>query len=241
MQPLKSKNNKKIASGNDAIEIIFLSFKQGFKRLAYWIRPNIWTFFLSITVLLAPAAKAGLFTAVAEGLRDPGESRTIPRIGFRKGFFENLGRSILFALLNLLILIFILVSILFWTYQDDLLFNLLSIPGFYFLAYWWLCQPFLFPALIENRNLSILAVYKHVVVLVFPAPLFSFNITLLNTLLTVVGVALLGPILFVIPALLALISTQAYWHLRGDLLPEWEDPVVYQQRLDLQEKDQNTD
>lgn len=216
---------------DDAVKIVFLSLKQGFKRIAYWIRPNLWAFLLSISVVLAPAATAGLCAAVIDGLRDPGESRAIPRISFRNGFFNFFGRSAVLSLVNLILLVFMAVSVLFWTRQDSRFLNLLSIPGFYCLIIWWMAQPFLFPALLENPTLSTLGVIKHTTRLVFVNPFFAIVIALANTALAVIGIMLLGPILLIVPAIMMLISVQGYWRLINQEIPDWFDPTVYEQRL----------
>jgi hypothetical protein len=219
-----------------ALDVIFLSFRQAFSRMQVWIRPNFWMVLLSIPVLTAPAAAAGLFQAVRGRLLDPGDSRSSLRQDFRSGFFRFLGYSLALGVTNLLILAVILFSILFWTRQQERIFNYISIISFYFLAMWWLCQPFLIPAMIENPGRSIPRLLGHVIRLVSRSPLFALLITFTNTFLSVVGLVLLGPVLLIIPALVSLISLQSYWLLTGREIPDWLDPLQYENKLQQAEK-----
>ena len=217
------------------VDVIPLSFRQLLRRLAVWIRPNLWMVFLSLGMVTLPAALAGLYHTVRACLLDPGDSRTVLREEFKQGFFSRFGHSLALGITNLLVLAVIVFSVLFWTRQEERIYNYISIISFYFLAMWWLCQPFLYPAMIENPALKIPKLIGHVLGIVIRRPFQALVITLVNTLLTVLGAVLLGPILLVIPSLVALISIQAYWVLTGRDVPDWIDPVYYETKLQEQE------
>jgi len=229
--PSSNQNSYPRVSANDAVAILFTSLKQVFKRIYYWIRPNIWCALLSVTILLAPAAKAGLYESISDGLRDPGESLVKPLPGFRRGFRSNIWRALALSVINLLILAMILMAILFWTRQDGAWQKFVAIPAFYGLAFWWCCQPFLYPALIGSLGASIWMVLKYVIELVFFNPFFALSITIFTTLLAAIGIFLLGPILLIIPALNGLISVQAYWLVKGIQIPDPSDSEAYQHYL----------
>ncbi|MCJ7531518.1 MAG: hypothetical protein MUO64_10880 [Anaerolineales bacterium] len=211
-------------------DIITLSVKQSFQRMAFWILPNLWAVLLSIPIVTWPAAKAALYKTVVDGLRDPSGIRIKPRQVFRQAFFQHLSKSILLTFFNLLVLVTILITIYFWIGQGQRLLNYVAIIALYFFMMWWMCQPFLFPVLVENPSLSLPQLIRQVIILVSRQPLNAFLVTLTTTLITLLGLVLLGPILLLIPSLAALISIQAYWAMVGEEIPDFIDPVEYENR-----------
>jgi len=214
----------------EAWDIITLSVKQIFQRMAFWIPPNLWAVLLSIPIVTWPAAKAALYKTVVDGLRDPSGIRIMPRQVFRQAFFQYLSKSILLSFFNLLVLVTILISIYFWIGQGQRLLNYVAIIALIFFMMWWMCQPFLFPVMVENPSLSLPQLIRQVIILVSRQPLNAFLVTLTTTLITLLGLVLLGPILLLIPSLAALISIQAYWAMVGEEIPDFIDPVEYENR-----------
>jgi len=214
----------------EAWDIITLSVKQVFQRMAFWILPNLWAVLLSIPIVTWPGAKAALYKTVADGLRDPSGIRIKPRQVFRQAFFQHLSKSILLSLINLFVLVTILISIYFWIGQGQRLINYVAIIALFFFMMWWLCQPFLFPVMVENPSLSLPQLIRQVIILVSRQPLYAFLVTLTTTLITLLGLVLLGPVLLLVPSLAALISIQAYWAMVGEEIPDFIDPVEYENR-----------
>jgi uncharacterized membrane protein YesL len=95
---------------------------------------------------------------------------------------------------------------------------------------WWMCQPFLFPIMVENPSLSLPQLIRQAIILVSRQPLNAFLVSLTTTLITLLGLVLLGPILLLVPSLAALISIQAYWAMVGEEIPDFIDPVEYENR-----------
>jgi uncharacterized membrane protein YesL len=214
----------------EAWDIITLSVKQVFQRMAFWILPNLWAVLLSIPIVTWPGAKAALYKTVADGLRDPSGIRIKPRQVFRQAFFQHLSKSILLSSINLFVLMIILISIYFWIGQGQRLLNYVAIIALFFFMMWWLCQPFLFPVMVENPSLSLPQLIRQVIILVSRQPLYAFLVTLTTTLITLLGLVLLGPVLLLVPSLAALISIQAYWAMVGEEIPDFIDPVEYENR-----------
>ena len=217
----------------DASVILIVSLKHVFQRMDYWIPPNLWSVMLSLGVVTWPAAKAALYKAVREGLMDPAEIRTNPRLIVRQTFFEQFGRSFVLVFANLFILAFILVALVFWLARDELLLNMLAVLPMFCLAVWWLGQPYLFPIMVEYPVLPIFQVMKKTIWLVFSQPLYALVITGINTMLTLVGVIFLGPALLIIPTLVSVISFHAYWDMTGREIPALIDPEEYANRYDF--------
>jgi uncharacterized membrane protein YesL len=212
--------------------LISLCFKQLFNRLAVWLKLNLWFILLCIPILTIPAAKAALYHTVKEELRDPFETHLNPREEFRKAFFALLGRSFMLSLVNLLVLAIIIAAFIFWMGIEPRILKVVTILVIYFAVMWWVCQPFLFPVLVENPEIPLQEVIKKVIRLAFSQPFYALFVTFITTLLSLLGIILLGPVLLVIPTLNALITTQAYWSLTGAEIPDLIDPVVYANRQD---------
>ena len=218
-----------------ALDIIWLSCRQLFHRMSFWIRPNFWFVLLSIPLVTLPAGSAALYAAVAAGLRDPEESRTELAGLFKGAFFKQFRRSLVLGITNLLTFALILFSIYFWVSRPERTLNYVSIISFYFLAMWFLCQPYLLPILVEKPALTIPRIIQQALVLVIRHPLFSFSIAITNLAFAIIGTALLGPILLLIPALIGLNSMQAYWFLTGQPIPDWMNTATYQEMLSAKE------
>jgi hypothetical protein len=220
------------ASRVDFIDLLVLSLKQSFSRLPFWIRPNLWFLLLSLPILTIPAASAALHHTVSEGLQDPSERRVKAREAFRKAFFSLFGRSLVLSIINFLALALIIFTFNFWMGFDNRFLNYVSILVIYFGVMWWLCQPFIFPALIENPGLQLQKVIAIVVRLAFSQPFYALVITFIRTVFSIVGLALLGPVLLIIPVFNALFSIQAYWTMTGRRIPDLMDPVAYADLMD---------
>lgn len=216
----------------DIFALVSLSLKQLFLRLAVWLKLNLWFVLLCIPILTIPAAKAALYHAVKEELRDPFETYIKPREEFRKAFFGLFGRSFLLYLINLFVLVLIVAAFIFWMGIEPRILKYVTIIVIYFFVMWWVYQPFLFPVLVENPELALKDVIKIVMRLAFSQPFYALFVAFITTLLSLLGLVLLGPVLLVIPTLNALISTQAYWSMTGTEIPDLIDPVVYANRQD---------
>ncbi len=212
-------------------DVLWLSCKQLFKRLPFWIRPNFWYVLLSLPIITSPAAYAALNATVAAGLRDPGESQVVVRKTFKEAFFKHLGKSLALGLSNLFLLAVIGFAIYFWVGQAERALNFVSIIAFYFLAMWALCQPFLFPILVSKEGYSVPHIYKEALLIVVRHPLVALAVGITDLFLSVVGLILLGPVLFVVPAFVCLISMQTYWLIEGQPIPDWLEPEELQKLL----------
>jgi hypothetical protein len=173
------------------------------------LKLNFWFILLCIPILTIPAAKAALYHTVKEELRDPLETYIKPREEFRKAFFSLFGRSFFLSLINLFVLATIVFAFIFWMGIEPRILKYVTILVIYFFVMWWVCQPFLFPALVENPELPLQEVIKIVLRLAISQPFYALFVTFMTTLFSILGIILLGPVLLVIPTLNRFIS-QAY-------------------------------
>lgn len=211
-------------------EILLLSLKQSYRRIAYLIRVSIWWLTFSLLIVTIPPALAGLYHAVREGLRDPFEISAKPRQAFLQGVGLHAKRSYILTAINLGALTVIVFGVLFWFTREEQTLRLVTVLALAFLLFWWLCQPFLFALLVEYPEFSALQVYRRTAQLVILSPFYALAIALANTIITLFALILLGPSLLYAPTLLALISIQALWGMSCMEIPDLTDPVVYAER-----------
>lgn len=222
------------------LSLLILCLKQLFTRLAIWVKLNFWFILLCLLIVTIPAAKAALYHTVKEELRDPFEVRIKAREEFRKAFFQLFGRSLVLSIINIVVLLLIIAAFIFWMGIEPRILRYVSIIIIYFAVMWWLCQPFLFPVLVDNPKMPLQQVIKNVIRLAFSQPFYALMVTFMSTLTTLVGLILFGPILLIVPSFNALLSTQAYWTMTGVEIPDLIDPVAYANQQDKLNPEKNT-
>ncbi|HUF36983.1 MAG TPA: hypothetical protein VMN57_00540 [Anaerolineales bacterium] len=211
----------------DPMSVITLSFRQTLKRALFWARLAVWRIFFSIPIVTMPAAKAAFFQAAAEGLRDPYDQEVNPREAFVRGFFDQAVRGTAVAVINILVLSAIVFGILFWSVQENFYLNLLAGIALPFLVLWWMCQPFLYPCLVEHPELPVMRIVRETIRLATGHPGYSFVTAFVLTWLFLLSIPLVGPLSLLTVPFLALIATQAYWTTAGILIPDLVDPIRY--------------
>lgn len=216
LEPSKKRISQESASCWD---IVWLSLKLLFSRLGFWIQPNFWFVLISIGFITIPGAKAALTQTTAAGLKDPGGSEVIVLKEFKIGFRKHFWRALLISIIKWLIFSIIIFSIIFWFKQDSILFKAVSIISLYALVLWWISVGYLLPVLIENPELNVLKIVKQSFVLGFQNPYKSFIFSLFSTTFLILGIALLGPILLVIPVLRSILMLHAYWLITKKQIP----------------------
>ena len=213
-----------------AWDVVVLSFKLLFQRINFWIKPNILAVVLSLPIITGPGAKAALYHTVAAGLQDPAGSEVKVRREMRNGFITHFSKALLVALLKYILLASIVASLYFWISQPQGIFRFVSVFSFYGLVVWWLSTVYLFPVLITYPDLGAFKIITRAVKLAFIKPFESLLFAVVRTLLQVLGIALLGPVLLIIPALRAQISIQGYWLLMGKEIPGFIPIDVYSRK-----------
>ncbi|MGD8458221.1 MAG: hypothetical protein PVF83_17735 [Anaerolineales bacterium] len=211
-------------------DVIVLSFSLLFQNIQFWIRPNIWMVLISIPLVTLPGAKAGLYQAVSVGLCDPALTYADPRQEMKKGFFKFVWRALGLELLKWFVLAVILTSIWFWIAQDTWVLRSISVISIYGFILWWTTIGYIYPVLIEKPDLNIYQVAKEAAILAFRKPFDSLLFAVISTLLFILGLILLGPILFIIPALRSILHIQGYWFVNGQIIPGFMDIVEYTEK-----------
>ncbi|MCC6904591.1 MAG: hypothetical protein IT326_02030 [Anaerolineae bacterium] len=223
----------------DPIGVLTLSLRQLISRIWYLMRVNFWGLVLTLPLVTWPAARAGVIYGVREGLLDPFEEKERPLKAVTTGFLRYFWRSMALGYLNLVALLVIAASILFWVQLENRALNYVAIIGVYALVMWWMCQPFLFPALLDNPELSLKDVFVQSIFRVVSLnPLYIVLTGMILFTLNLLAMALFGPVLLLSGALTALISVQAFWVLTGHPIPDMQHPleIIAQQEREAAEK-----
>jgi len=191
-------------------DVVVLAFKLLFPRIQFWIQANFWTVLFSLGLVTGPGAKAALHYTTAAGLRDPAGSEVNAlkemKIGFKRYFWKALSLSIV----KWFIFAVIAVSIYFWVAQDT-----------------WALRAVSIPILVDNPKQSVFQVLKQAMLLAFNKPFPSLLFAVVSTLLMILGIALLGPVMLIIPVLRAILMLQGYWFLTSREIPGFMEIFEY--------------
>lgn len=199
--------------------ILALSTRQAFARIAFWLRANTWHLVTSLPIVTLPPAGAALHHVVRAGLLDPFETRVNVRSEFARGFRAHLWRSYGLAALNLAALAAIALATTFWFTREPP-WQYVTAVVLAFFAFWWLCQPFLLPMLVEHPELPIPALVRATARQVIHTPAVALTTALAHSAIGLVTVLLMGPSLLFTPSYAALISIQSLWSVTGQSIPD---------------------
>ncbi|HCU56611.1 MAG TPA: hypothetical protein DF984_00010 [Anaerolineaceae bacterium] len=213
-----------------AWDVVVLSFKLLFQRIQFWIRPNILSALLSLPVLTGPGAKAALFHTVAAGLQDPAGSEVKVRQEMKQGFHAYFWKALLLSILRLVSFAIILASIYFWVTRPEIGVRFISILAFYGLVLWLFTSLYLYPILVSQPEAAVVDVVRKAIELAFRKPFESLLFAIVDSLLMIFGLALLGPMMLIVPALRSILSLQGYWFLIGEEIPGFLSIEAYAKR-----------
>jgi hypothetical protein len=140
---------------------------------------------------------------------------TLTSDAFFSGVRRQLWRSLALMLVDGLVLAIMLFAVAFWLTRPLPMEHLLAGVAAPFLLFWWICQPFLFPILVEYPDASLGDIYHQVVFMAFMHPLYALSLMVVVSSLALIGLLLLGPALLVLGPFAALIAIQGSWVLMG--------------------------
>lgn len=197
------------------IDVAFLAARVSFRHLGYLVTLNLYFWLLSIPILTFPGAKTALHRLVYDFLFDPHHKAANPLQGLREQLRPSFAIAFFLELLKDVVLIFIVVSIAFWSAREDSILRLITILALYGLVVWWIVSSFLYPVLAYRQGEPAAVILNELGRLVASKPFAGLFFSVVSALLLLIGVVLLGPILLVIPALRAVWGTLGYHFLTG--------------------------
>ena len=226
-------NQRKITQDTaSAWDVVVLSFKVMFKKIQYWIKPNVWYLLLSIPLFTSPGAKAAMVEAVGEGLRDPEHSQVNLRRSMKESFWLFFIPALGLSLVKWVSFLTIAFSIYFWSTQELVYLRVVTILALYGLVVWGMANAYLYPVLVEHPQWPLMKVIKTSFSIAAKHPFETLMLCVINLLLLIFGLILLGPILCIVPVLRVILSIHFYWYFTGKVIPGFMDVYKYYATLE---------
>jgi uncharacterized membrane protein YesL len=169
---------------------------------------------------------AGFFSVIRAALCDPeGYDIDVRRMLVdvaRRQFWRGLA----LLLADGLVLAIMLFAVDFWLTRPMPMEHLLAGVAAPFLVFWWICQPFLFPVVVEYPDAPLSDIYRQVICMAFMHPLYALSLTVVVNSLALIGILLFGPALLILGPFAALVAIQGSWVLLGAEIPDLARPVA---------------
>lgn len=139
-----------------------------------YIWGNLWWFVLSLPVITAPAAWAGLMRLGYVAHRDPGVNLD----AFWDGFRSNLRRGFVLALLNAIVIGINLVNLWGVQAQSGLTYDVLRSVWLLVLALWFTVQLYLWPLFYAMDDPTLWGAMRNAAAMILLNPLFTLGLWL---------------------------------------------------------------
>ena len=170
-----------------------------------YVLANILSIALSLPIITAPAAFAGL-----SHMSHVSQTSSTTTIGeFWIGFRAALPRSIVIGLINLAIVVMLAVNIIYYSVQTGILFVFLRAIWLIILIGWLGIQLYLWPILDEMETPTLRGGLRNAGVMVLQNPVFSLMLLLMVGVFVVLSTVLLAPWMLVTNRILACIANAA--------------------------------
>lgn len=210
---------------NQAFRVLGRSFNDLFRAIGRLIVANLLWLALTLPVITAPAALAGLYYLADLTVRGKDPPLSCFFDGLRRYFI----RSWTLVALNLGVLIVLLVNFLFYLGQPNEWIRIIAIPMFYLLLLWLCVQTYLFPLMLQSESkntINPVPIFTKAVRLTLAEPVYSLSIGLAVLAWMALNVAFAGPVLILTLAGVAVIHTRATLTILGQepepLKPGWK-------------------
>jgi hypothetical protein len=197
------------------ISILFLAFKICFRHLGFLILLNLCFLLLSIPLITHPGAKAAMYSIIHGFLFDSLYQTTNPLREMAKQLRVWIKQSLFVEILKWIAFIVIVTSIVFWFSRTEPWQRFVTIIAIYALILWHLISTFVYPVMAYDQKASTFNSIRIAGRLVLSKPFECFFYAVISFLLFLVGIILMGPILLIIPVLVAILVTLGYQQLIG--------------------------
>lgn len=196
-----------------------------------YIWANLLALGLSLPILTAPAAWAGLVKMSRRAYTQP----TASIEDFWEGFRENLRRGIPLALLNILVIGINLFNLLSYAAAPPTLPTLaLRWVWIFVLACWFLVQLYLWPLYYEMKTPTILGAMRNAAIMVALNPLFSLGILMIALIVSAFSTLLVAAWALLTLGFLAALGTGAVYDrlVAAGLHDPLPDPTIIDSPVD---------
>jgi uncharacterized membrane protein YesL len=171
-----------------------------------YIWGNLFWVVLSLPLVTAPAAWAGLVTLAHRAQTSPAPVEVLT---VWQGFKQHFRRGLVVALLNVVVLGVNASNLFAYQYVTDLTGTVLRWLWIMAILLWLMLQFYAWPLLIEMEKPELWGAFRNAVVMLFRHPLFTLVIGLCALLLVVANTLLVGAWFLIGGSLLATLSVAA--------------------------------
>lgn len=186
-----------------ALRLLVHAFRHLNHRGYIYVWANVLWFLLTLPIITAPAAWAGLVNLSRQAYLN----QNVSLADFWSGFRINLRRGMVMALLNIFIIVINLFNL--GTYQNlnDPLTVLLRGTWWLILVLWLAVQFYMWPLLYELKQPSLVGALRNALVMIMLNPLFTLVILIATTLLIALSMLLFPAWILLTGSALAIVST----------------------------------
>lgn len=199
----------------DALKVLWRALRHFNHRGYVYIWANVAAMVCSLPIVTAPAAWAGLVKLSYEAHL----SGAAKLDDFKEGFIQNLGRGLILALLNMLVIGINLINILNYREQTGTLISVMRFVWLMTLAVWFSVQLYLFPIFYHMQEPSLWGAMRNALMMVFLNPLFTLVLWIGILLIVLLSSAFVVAWVLLTLSVLAVIATQAALNRMGGALP----------------------
>lgn len=189
----------------DALRIWGRAFGHLNQRGYIYIWGNLWCVILSLPIITAPAAWAGLIKMTCRAYATPAADLN----DFWSGFRENLRRGLVVGLLNLAIIGVNLANLFAYGGQTDTFASLLRLVWIMALLVWFALQAYLWPIFYEMEQPSVLGALRNAAIMIYLNPLFTGILWLVALPILVLSSYVVALWILLTISLLAIVSVGA--------------------------------
>jgi len=176
-----------------------------FAQSHVYIWTNVLWFLLTIGIITAPLAWAGLCRMSYMALRQPSARLD----DFKEGFKAHWKGGLLLGVIGLLFVIINMVNLMGYSRSINLQTSILRVIWLMALVGWFGIQLFAFPLLNAMEKPTLMGAYRNAAVMVFLNPLFSLSVGIVALLVVIISAIIPVALVLITGAALASIGNAA--------------------------------
>lgn len=188
-----------------AFRLVLRAFRHLNHRGYIYVWANILWFLLTLPIITAPAAWAGLVNLSRQAYLN----HSVSLDDFWAGFRMNFRRGVVMAVLNILIIVINLFNLGTYRNLSDPVTLMLSGAWWFILVLWLAVQFYMWPLLYELKEPSLLGAMRNAVVMILLNPFFTLVVLVVVVLLVAISTFLFPAWVLLTGSALAVLATGA--------------------------------
>ena len=188
-----------------ALRVFWRGLMQFERYGALYVLTNIAAILLSLPIITAPAAFAGLVAMSHKA--QSGHTTTFSE--FWDGFRASLGRGVAIGVANLIVIGILVANFFTYSAQSGGLFVLLRVIWLIILIGWIGLQIYLWPMMAELEYPTLGGAFRNAALMFSLNPIFTLTLLALLLIVALISTALLVPWVLITPGFIAAVATAA--------------------------------